>query len=262
VGSTYKHRRRRTKISPHGIWSFCSTMRPHPYFDTHLRLYLTQKKPAFVAATSSRASLGRRTVYGRTEQRRPPVSKRYETKVRMVWGSFLIAAAALKTPTENGYAAQDVNLMFCYTRAGCAPLASCPLHPTGIVIFCRRATMRTCLFTRTPPIWSFRSRRAPNRILALSLPALSCCSRRALARVFSLAAACICACLLDADDCIPPRDISSHQDSTGTALSGTPPPAQPPPPPQTQGTQSHSAPTPLKRPMLAPEGGPRPRVSA
>jgi len=31
-------------------------------------------------------------------------------KVRMVWGSFLIAAAALKTPTRNGYSAQGVNL--------------------------------------------------------------------------------------------------------------------------------------------------------
>ena len=32
------------------------------------------------------------------------------------------------------------------------------------------------------------------------------------------------------DDCIPPRDTSPHQeDSTVTALSGTPPPAQPPP---------------------------------
>ena len=48
--------------------------------------------------------------------------------------------------------------------------------------------------------------------------------------------------------CIPPRDTSPHQDSAGTAPSGTPPPAPPPPPPQTQGTQSHSAPTPLKRP--------------
>jgi len=59
-------------------------------------------------------SLGRRTVCGRTEQRRPPVSKRYETKVRMVWGRFLIAiaAAALKTPTRNGYNAQGVNLTF------------------------------------------------------------------------------------------------------------------------------------------------------
>jgi len=54
-------------------------------------------------------SLGRRTVCGRTEQRRPPVSKRYETKVRMAWGSFLIAAATLKTPTRNGYNAQGVN---------------------------------------------------------------------------------------------------------------------------------------------------------
>jgi len=59
--------------------------------------------------------------------------------------------------------------------------------------------------------------------------------------------------LPDDDDCIPPRDTSPHQDSTGTAPSGTPPPAQPPPPPRTRGTQSHSAPTPLKRPMLTPE---------
>jgi len=65
---------------------------------------------ARVTAPSPRASLGRRMVCGRTEQRRPPVSKRYEIKVRMVWGSFLIAAAALKTPTRNGYNAQGVNL--------------------------------------------------------------------------------------------------------------------------------------------------------
>jgi len=30
----------------------------------------------------------------------------------MVWGSFLIAAAALKTPTRNGYNAQGVNFTF------------------------------------------------------------------------------------------------------------------------------------------------------
>jgi len=46
--------------------------------------------------------------------------------------------------------------------------------------------------------------------------------------------------------CLPPRDTSPHQDSTGTAPSGTPPPAQPPPPPQTWGTQSHSAPLQLR----------------
>jgi len=32
--------------------------------------------------------------------------------MQMVWGSFLIAAAALKTPTRNGYNAQGVNLTF------------------------------------------------------------------------------------------------------------------------------------------------------
>jgi len=31
----------------------------------------------------------------------------------MVWRSFLIAAAALKTPTINGHNAQGVNLTFC-----------------------------------------------------------------------------------------------------------------------------------------------------
>jgi len=70
------------------------------------------KKPTRVAAPSPRASLGRRTVCWRTERHRPPVSRRYETKVRMVWGSLLIAAAALKTPTKNGYNAQGVNLTF------------------------------------------------------------------------------------------------------------------------------------------------------
>ena len=70
-------------------------------------------KPTRVAAPSPRASLGRRAVCGRTEQRRPPVSKCYETKVRMgVWGSLLIASAALKAPTRNGYNAQGVNLTF------------------------------------------------------------------------------------------------------------------------------------------------------
>jgi len=48
---------------------------------------------------------------------------------------------------------------------------------------------------------------------------------------------------------ISPTVTSPHQDSTSTAPSGTPPPAQPPTPPQTRGTQSHSAPTPLKRPI-------------
>jgi len=70
----------------------------------------TPKKPTRVAASLPRASLGRRTVCGRTEQRQPPVLKRYETKVRMVWGSFLIAAAPLKTLTRNGDNAQGVNL--------------------------------------------------------------------------------------------------------------------------------------------------------
>jgi len=45
------------------------------------------------------------------------------TKVRIgrgyLWGSFLIAAAALKTPTRNGYNAQDVNFKFYITAKYC-----------------------------------------------------------------------------------------------------------------------------------------------
>jgi len=70
------------------------------------------KKTTHVAAPSPRASLGRRTVCGRTEQHWTPAWKRYETKVRIVLGSFLIAAAALKTPTRKGYTAQGVTLTF------------------------------------------------------------------------------------------------------------------------------------------------------
>jgi len=51
-----------------------------------------------VAAPLPIASLGRRIECGRTEQRQPPGSKRYETKDIIVWRSFLIAAVALRTP--------------------------------------------------------------------------------------------------------------------------------------------------------------------
>ena len=51
------------------------------------------KKPTRVAAPPPRASLGRCMVCGRMEQRRPPVSKRYGTKSRIVWGSFRVKDA-------------------------------------------------------------------------------------------------------------------------------------------------------------------------
>jgi len=89
------------------------------------RIHLIPKKPTRVAAPSPRASLGRRTVCGRTEQRRPPVSKRYETKVRMVWGSFLIAAVALKTPTRNGNNTRGVNLTCCFIFSRGTSLERC-----------------------------------------------------------------------------------------------------------------------------------------
>jgi len=38
-----------------------------------------------------------------------------------VWGSFLFAAAALKTPTQNCYNAQGVNLTFTEMRIPASP---------------------------------------------------------------------------------------------------------------------------------------------
>jgi len=113
-----------------------------------------QKKPARVAAPPPRDILGRCTVCGRTEQRRPPVSKRYETKVRMVWGSFLIAAAALKTPTRTGYNAQGVNLTS-YRRGVCRyalgfPWAAPSVGQRGMQVRRRRRGLRGMLGVPSP----------------------------------------------------------------------------------------------------------------
>ena len=66
----------------------------------------------------------------------------------------------------------------------------------------------------------------------------------------------------DDDMYTPERHIPTHQDSTSCppqrhTAAGTAAPTT-----TDRRTQSHSAPTPLKRPMLAPEGLPRPRVNA
>jgi len=63
-----------------------------------------------VAASSPRANLGRRTVCGRPEQRRPRDSKRCKPKVRPVGASFFFYAGALKTPARTGSNARGVNL--------------------------------------------------------------------------------------------------------------------------------------------------------
>jgi len=46
-----------------------------------------------------------------------------------LWGRFLIAAAALKTPTRNGYNAQGVNLNFRRKAATALPLPLQPVPP-------------------------------------------------------------------------------------------------------------------------------------
>jgi len=68
-----------------------------------------------VAAPSPRASLGRRMrTHGAVVGRRFRSVTKLTTTARIgrgyVWGRFLIAAAALKTPTRNSYNAQGVNL--------------------------------------------------------------------------------------------------------------------------------------------------------
>jgi len=107
---TYSHK----PCMPSCCFSFQTTFNAGQRVDPCVRVYvaiciyiysiypLTRALRAFKApdsrgSPSPRASLGRRTVCGRTEQRRPQGSKRCKTKIRMVWGSFLIAATALKT---------------------------------------------------------------------------------------------------------------------------------------------------------------------
>ena len=114
--------------SPSCRWASCAAPKEEKGEDAELAFTRYPKKPTQVAAPSPRASLRWRTVCGRTEQRRSPVSKRYETKVRMVWGSFRIAAAALKTPTRNCYNAQGPNLTF----RGCCARINMILFPNTL----------------------------------------------------------------------------------------------------------------------------------
>ena len=53
-----------------------------------------------MAAPSPRASLGRRTVCGRTEQRRPPVSSVTKLRLEWYWGVFLLLQQRSKHPRE------------------------------------------------------------------------------------------------------------------------------------------------------------------
>jgi len=66
--------------------------------------------------------------HGAVVGRRVRSVTKVNTKVRIgrgyVWGSFLIAAAALKTPTRNGYNAQGVNLNFVEDKMSLCQLSS------------------------------------------------------------------------------------------------------------------------------------------
>ena len=55
-------------------------------------------------------------------------------------------------------------------------------------------------------------------------------------------------------DMFPPERHLPTPEQRGLSPQRHTAPAQPSPPPQTRGTQSHSAPTPLKWPMLTPKG--------
>jgi len=74
----------------------------------------TDSRGRTVAEGLPRTAYGMRTNGAVVGRRFRSVTK-LTTKVRIggrgyLWGSFLIAAAALKTPTRNGYNAQGVNL--------------------------------------------------------------------------------------------------------------------------------------------------------
>jgi len=66
-----------------------------------------------------------------SQRKRDWCYKLLETKVRMVWGSFLVAAAALKTPTRNGSNAQGVNLtLYIYYKVCSRPTSQRRASPS------------------------------------------------------------------------------------------------------------------------------------
>jgi len=91
-------------VQPHTIH------RPKPTLGnsaaTQVGFFGTLARENYFASQASRATPSS------SRTRVDPSFEAYETKVRVVWGSFLIAAAAPKTPTRTGCNAQGVNLTF------------------------------------------------------------------------------------------------------------------------------------------------------
>ena len=82
---------------------------------------LCPKKPARVAAPSPRASLRRRTVCGRTEQRRP--QGRSVAKLRLEWygGLFLLLQQRSKHPREMVITSKASSSHFCVEQNSACP---------------------------------------------------------------------------------------------------------------------------------------------
>jgi len=79
------------------------------------------------------------------------------TKLRleMVWGSFLIAAAALKTATRNGYNAQGVNLTWLNLVLGLTrPLCNARSSLTPLLYATHHTQLALAISSKALDLWS------------------------------------------------------------------------------------------------------------
>ena len=143
-----------------------------------------------MAAPSPRASLGRRPVCGRTEQRRPPVSKRYETKVRMVCGSLSYCCSSAQNAHEK-----------CLYRPSRQPHGLLHLRRRGRDQDARQHALsgffRPYLLTH-PPTCTLTHSRPDSLVLLRSFGGLGCCSCRVrVCRCWGCCSLSVCLCVCD-----------------------------------------------------------------